>query len=66
MNIQLNGKRFLLSDGSTIEALLKGLEITHRGIAVELNREIIPKSRYTDTYLKEGDRLEIVQMVGGG
>jgi len=35
-------------------------------VAVELNREIVPRDRWGDTSLKEGDRLEIVHFVGGG
>jgi thiamine biosynthesis protein ThiS len=37
-----------------------------RGVAVERNREIVPKSLYATTHLAEGDRIEIVQFVGGG
>jgi thiamine biosynthesis protein ThiS len=35
-------------------------------VAVELNREIVPRDRWSQTMLKDGDRLEIVQFVGGG
>ena len=35
-------------------------------VAVELNREIVPRARWIDTSLKDGDRLEIVHFVGGG
>lgn len=49
-----------------IAALLQRLEIEPRKVAVERNLEIVPKSLYGATALAEGDRIEIVQFVGGG
>lgn len=66
MKIKLNGDMKELSDGSTIEALLEALSIKPVGMAVEVNREIVPKRLFGTATLKEGDVVEIVRMVGGG
>lgn len=50
----------------SIAALLERLDIEPRKVAVERNLEIVPKSLYRATALAEGDRIEIVQFVGGG
>lgn len=49
-----------------VAGLLAALDLPRTKIAVELNREIVPRSRYDDTPLGEGDQIEIVQFVGGG
>ncbi len=66
MKIRLNGEAKELPCGSTIEELLALLSIRAQGIAVEVNREIVPKRLFGATALKEGDAVEIVRMVGGG
>lgn len=50
----------------SVAGLLDQLELEPKKIAVERNLEIVPKSLYGDTALSEGDRIEIVQFVGGG
>lgn len=64
--IKVNGKETTISKNTTVEKLLEELNIKHQGIAVELNLEILPKSKYAETVLKDNDKVEIVQMVGGG
>lgn len=66
VKIIINGKEKIVSEDTTIARLLEELNIKPKGIAVELNLEIVPKSSYGETTLKDGDRVEIVQMVGGG
>jgi len=66
VKIAVNGKEKIVSEGTTIERLLEELNIKQQGIAVEQNLEIVPKSKYAETVLKDGDKVEIVQMVGGG
>ncbi|OGP13113.1 MAG: thiamine biosynthesis protein ThiS [Deltaproteobacteria bacterium GWA2_54_12] len=66
MKIKLNGEIKELPDGATIEALLESLSIKAQGIAVEVNREIVPKRLFGASTLNEGDAVEIVRMVGGG
>ncbi|HBG46799.1 MAG TPA: thiamine biosynthesis protein ThiS [Deltaproteobacteria bacterium] len=66
MKIKINGEDREAQEGSTVEALLESLSIKREGIAVDLNREIVPRRLLGSTVLKEGDTLEIVRMVGGG
>lgn len=66
MNLFVNGEPASLPDAATVEGLLEQLGLPQKGVAVERNREIIPKSLYAKIPLAEGDRIEIVQFVGGG
>ena len=66
MNLFLNGEATSAPDGVSVEEFLRHLGMPEKGVAVERNREIVPKSLYGTTRLAEGDRLEIVQFVGGG
>ncbi len=65
MKLIVNGDTLSL-DGNTIADLVAQLELTGRRLAVEVNRDIIPKSQHPDFTLNEGDVLEIVQAIGGG
>ena len=51
---------------STLDTLIAELGMQADRVAVELNREIVPRARWSATTLREGDRLEIVHFVGGG
>jgi sulfur carrier protein len=65
MQIQLNGEpRDVRAD--TILALVEELGLDIRKVAVERNLEIVPKSLHAATPVAEGDRIEVVQFVGGG
>ena len=66
MRIQLNGESLELPDGETVAALLTRLDLTGRRVAVELNQDIVPRSQHAETALTEGDRVEVVQAIGGG
>ncbi len=66
MNITLNGEQMDVDAPISVAGLLSALELEPRKIAVEHNLEIVPKSLYGDTVLSDGDRIEIVQFVGGG
>jgi sulfur carrier protein len=66
MQIVVNGEEKDVADGATIDALLTALGIDRRRIAVERNREIVPRAEHVTTPLATGDRIEIVTMVGGG
>jgi sulfur carrier protein len=50
----------------TVAALVEQLGMKGDRVAIELNRDIVPRDRWADTHLAEGDRLEIVHFVGGG
>ena len=66
MNIQLNGQTRQVDDGITISALLEILELTGKRLAVEVNEDLVTRGRFDSHQLKEGDRVEIVQAIGGG
>ncbi|GFO54502.1 thiamine biosynthesis protein ThiS [Geomonas sp. Red276] len=65
MNITANGEPVSI-EPLTVQDYLVSLGIDPRRVAVELNRDILPKAQYPETMLKEGDALEIVHFVGGG
>ena len=66
MQVVVNGEVREVPDGATVEALLRAVGLTGRPVAVERNLEIVPKSAHAATVLADGDRIEIVTMVGGG
>ena len=66
MQIQLNGEAHELAEGSTLAALVAALDLAGKRIAVELNGEIAPRSQHASVVLRAGDRVEIVQAIGGG
>ncbi|MEM9669298.1 MAG: sulfur carrier protein ThiS [Pseudomonadota bacterium] len=66
MQIQINGEERTVEQGMTLQALVLSLGPDPRGIAIERNLEIVPKSEHATTLLEDGDRLEVVQFVGGG
>jgi len=65
LTLTVNGEVKQLRSALLSEALLE-LQLDSRKVAVERNLEIVPRSAFNDTRLVEGDRLEIVQFVGGG
>lgn len=66
MKLKLNGKVTEFQDVTTVTDLLHSLRIEPRGVAVEVNLEIIRKHDYDKQLLQDGDAVEIVNFVGGG
>jgi thiamine biosynthesis protein ThiS len=69
MKLHINGDERAFPDtpaSLTLAALVEVLGMKPDRVAVELNRDIVPRDRWGETALNEGDRLEIVQFVGGG
>jgi thiamine biosynthesis protein ThiS len=66
MRIILNGEEKQLTEGLNLAALVEQLGMKPDRVAAELNREIVPRDRWPETCLHDGDRLEIVHFVGGG
>ena len=65
MNLTINGEN-QIATAETLGALVAHLGMKPDRVAIELNREIVPRDQWPQTPLHEGDRLEIVQIVGGG
>jgi len=71
MKVHINGEERTFPDPApstqfTLSDLIESLSMKPDRVAVELNREIAPRDRWSQTLLKDGDRLEIVHFVGGG
>ncbi len=66
MNILLNGEPKRLDAAVTIAGLLREMGLTERRVAVEVNREIVPRSRHGEYQLQDQDRVEVVNAIGGG
>ena len=66
MHIQLNGETYALGEALSVAGLLEHLQFAGRRVAVELNFEIVPRSQYETTHLKDDDALEVVHAIGGG
>jgi sulfur carrier protein len=66
MNVVLNGEPRELTAGTTLADLLRSIDLGQRRFAVEINEELVPRSAHADRVLQAGDRVEIVQAIGGG
>ena len=67
MHLLINGKDHDdLPDGLSVATLIAHLGLPERKIAVERNREVVPKSAYAETMLVTNDQLEIIHFIGGG
>jgi sulfur carrier protein len=66
LSIRVNGDLHPLGAGSTIADLLEQLGLGARRVAIAVNRSVIPRSLYRERVLEAGDRVEILEAVGGG
>jgi sulfur carrier protein len=66
MKILLNGTAREIEDDASVAVLLAATDYAQRRVAVEVNREIVPRSQHSERRLRAGDRVEIVQAMGGG
>ena len=66
MQIQLNGEPRNVAPETSIAQLLEEMELDNRSLAVERNLELVPRTEHARVLLQEGDRLEVVTLVGGG
>lgn len=64
--LSVNGKPLRFDDGLNVAQVLEKLELKGKRLALERNGEIIPRSRFKQEMLYDGDKLEIVIAVGGG
>lgn len=66
MRLTVNGEPFEAPDGTTVRGLVERLGLDQGPVAVERNREVVPRAEHAATALAENDVLEIVHFVGGG
>jgi len=66
MKLTINGESREFAPLSTVSELVAQLGMKPDRVAVELNRELVPRNRWASTQVSEGDKLEIVHFVGGG
>ena len=66
MKIVVNGQERALASPATVAALLDELGMADRRVAVEVNQEIVPRSRHGEFRLQDRDRVEVVVAIGGG
>jgi sulfur carrier protein len=66
MNVLVNGESREVTDAHSINQLVDELGLMGKRFAVEVNNEIIPRSRYANYRLQPGDKVEIVHAIGGG
>ena len=66
IKIKANGKYLYISKGSSVKKLLTLLKISSKKVAIELNKEILDKSKIHRILLKNKDKIEIVHFIGGG
>jgi len=66
VKFQLNGEVRQLDVPVTLRTLLSLLELERRRVAVAVNDRVVPKSRFGEVRVSEGDRVEVIQAVGGG
>ena len=66
IDIVINGQPRPVNEGTTVAALISELGLAGRPVAVERNREVVPRAQHASTVLAAGDQLEVVTFVGGG
>jgi thiamine biosynthesis protein ThiS len=66
MEIQVNGEPQSVPNDATVAWLIAHLKLHSKFVAVERNRELVPRARHAQCTLQAGDQIEIVTLVGGG
>jgi sulfur carrier protein len=66
IEVVINGETRTVLHGTTVASLIGELGLEDRRVAVERNREVVPRAQHATTVLAAGDRLELVTFVGGG
>ena len=66
MNVTVNGESRTVDDGTTIGSIIDSITHDRTRVAVERNREIVPRATYDEAGVADGDVVEVVTLVGGG
>jgi thiamine biosynthesis protein ThiS len=66
MQVNINGNEQSIDAGQTVADLIAGYQLQPKHVAVEINCDLVPRAQFGETAINEGDRIEIVTLVGGG
>ena len=66
IEIYINGKKKIVNKSLNLQKILKKFLIKNQLFAVELNNEVIPKSQYKNKEVVQNDKIEILELIGGG
>jgi sulfur carrier protein len=66
MKLVVNGQPMELADQQTVRGLVEGMGLGGRAVAVEINKQVVPRRQHETTALRDGDVVEVVTLVGGG
>jgi sulfur carrier protein len=66
VQVQVNGESRTIPPGCTVTGLVASLDLDHRRVAVAINHDVVPRSSFDAHVLTPGDRIEILEAVGGG
>ena len=66
MRVRINGNEERVEAGTTVADLVARYQLEPKQVAVEINRDLVPRKVFDSTILKEDDQIEIVTLVGGG
>ena len=66
MHVTVNGHAREVDTGISVSALLEQLELAAQHVAVEVNLDLVPRTRHSEHVLQDGDQVEVVTLVGGG
>lgn len=66
MEIELNGVKHSVGVGWNVQDLIASLDLSGKSLAVAINRDVVPRQRWTERVLQAGDKVDIVKAIGGG
>ena len=66
VQFKLNGEPQEMAEELSVTALLERFELGRRRVAVAINSEVVPRSRFAEVRIRSGDSVEVIQAVGGG
>ena len=66
IQIYINGKKKIITANYTLINILENFSLKNKLVAIELNEEVVPKSKYKTKRINQNDRIEILELIGGG
>jgi len=66
ISIELNGEARTIADSDNVQDLIDALSLTNQALAVAVNREVVPRSKWREHRFAGGDKVDVVRAIGGG